>query len=208
MYTLMFEWYNAVLLLNTIGFECCNLFSDFQPVAQNTPDRPNHYGQNPLRQFSTTTHLSDLSVDVQTAAITLQQTIPSGTVSTFLPLFSIFNCTCFEPQASERTRPKPLNSSPFLNFTSLSDYPQATNSTNISGFPRIRRTLGVSQSRSLNSSSMSSLSSTTSTKIRSSFLKIIHWHNFHLLSFHIMESAHHNVRFSHLVLQNYSSPLF
>lgn len=55
----MFEWYNVVLLLNTIGFECCNSFADFQPVAQNIPERPNHYGQNPLRQFSTTTHLSD-----------------------------------------------------------------------------------------------------------------------------------------------------
>lgn len=28
-------------------------------MAQNVPERPNHYGQNPLRQFSTTTHLSD-----------------------------------------------------------------------------------------------------------------------------------------------------
>lgn len=55
----MFEWYNVVLLLNTTGFECCNFFADFQPVAQNIPERLNHYGQNPLRQFSTTTHLSD-----------------------------------------------------------------------------------------------------------------------------------------------------
>lgn len=124
MYTLMFEWYNAVLLLNTIGFECCNLFADFQPVAQNTPDRPNHYGQNPFRQFSTTTHLSDLSVDVQTAAITLQQTIPSGTVSTCLPLFSIFNIV----HASNHKHPRgqdPNHSSQvrFSNLPAYQDFP-------------------------------------------------------------------------------------